>query len=205
MTRPLLVVLEGANDIEFLSRISRRLSDQVPAAAKLIRLAEAGRIAFIPLGGGDPASWPTRFQPLNLPEFHLYDREQLPETNVRQRAADRVNARSGCFAALTSKRSLENYLHPWAVLAAGGGELTFGDHDCVSLLVAQRRLSHSAPHIAWQSLTRRMQARLIGRAKRWLNQVAVEQMTAELLAERDPVGELAGWLSIISKLAAAAG
>ena len=156
---------------------------------------------LLPLGGGDAASWPHRFRSLELPEFHLYDREQFPATEARQEAADLVNARPGCHAAVTSKRSLENYLHCRAIETAGGGQLAFGDEDSVSSLLAQHRLALSAPSIAWNSLTRRTQARLSGRAKHWLNRVAVAEMSAELLTERDPAGELVGWLDVIAQLA----
>jgi len=117
------------------------------------------------------------------------------------RAADRVNARPGCQAALTSKRSLENYLHPRAIVGAGGDELDFDDDDPVSLLLARKRYEQSSPVLSWDLLTRRTQRRLSARSKRWLNRTAVQQMTAELLAERDPTGELIHWLRTMQRLA----
>ena len=38
---------------------------------------------LIPVGGGDPGSWPDRLLGLELAEFHLYDREQIPEIYIR--------------------------------------------------------------------------------------------------------------------------
>src|SRR6185503_15091729 len=84
MNRPLLVLLEGANDVEFLMRIASRLHQELPTIPDLSHLQQTGRIVLVPLGGGDPAAWPDRLRPLELPEFHLYDREQQPETDVRQ-------------------------------------------------------------------------------------------------------------------------
>jgi hypothetical protein len=200
MKRPLLILLEGANDVEFLVRIASRLHDELSTVPDLSCLQQTGRIVLVPLGGGDPASWPDRLRPLDLPEFHLYDREQRPETDVRLKAADLVNARPGCRAALTHKRCLENYLHPRAIAAAGGGELVFGDNDPVSLLLARKRYEQSTPSVSWDALSRRAQRRMSARSKRWLNRVAVQQMTADLLAERDPAGELLGWLRTIEGL-----
>jgi len=39
------------------------------------------------------------------------------------------------------------------------------------------------------------------RAKRWLNRQAVEHMTLELLAERDPAGEVLQWFAVIARMA----
>ncbi|MEK6233786.1 MAG: hypothetical protein N2C14_03655, partial [Planctomycetales bacterium] len=53
---------------------------------------------------------------------------------------------------------------------------------------------------AWEDLDRRTRKRLRNRAKRWLNAEAAGRMTPELLAERDPEGEVRGWLAVIAKL-----
>jgi hypothetical protein len=199
--RPLLVVVEGANDLEFLVRLSSRLQGELPDVPNLSLLCRSGRVVLVPLGGGAPDTWPDRLAGLRCPEFHLYDREQHPETNERIRAVDRVNAREGCHAVLTSKRSLENYLHPQAITAAGGSEIEFGDHDPVARLLAQSRQRSVGPCHAWEALKFRAQRRLITNAKRWLNSVAIEEMTAALLYERDPAGEVLGWFQTIARLA----
>ena len=200
MNGPVLIVLEGANDIQFLVRLSARLRLDLPSVPDLSRWQTEGRLAFVPVGGGDPASWPDRFRQLSLPEFHLYDREQLPETDVRQRAIDRVNAGPQCRGALTSKRAMENYLSPRAISAAGGGDIAYGDDDPVCSLIARHRYSQKPASQTWEDLPRRTQRRLATHAKRWLNTFAVQQMTAELLAERDPAGEALGWLHSIREL-----
>ena len=43
---------------------------------------------------------------------------------IHNRASPAVRSRSGF---VTTKRALENYLHPAAIFAAGGGDLAFGD------------------------------------------------------------------------------
>lgn len=198
--RPLLLLLEGANDADFLLRISRLLNQAQASAVNLADLATLGQIVIVPFGGGISADWWNRFAPLSCPEFHLYDREQEPQTSKRKQLAERVNARPLCRAKITTKRSLENYLHPKAIRDAGGGSLTFGDDDCVPQLLVCRRLQTAHPGLPWESLTPRTRQRLTYRAKKWLNTKAVEHMTAELLAQRDPAGELVGWLSMIAAL-----
>ena len=200
MRRPLLIVLEGANDIGFLVRLADQLRIDLPHVPDLRQLQLQGRIALLPVGGGDSECWPHRFQALGCSEFHLYDREQLPESDNRCRTIATVNSRPGCRGFLTSKRSVENYLHPQAIVAAGGGDVAYGDDDPVCLLLARCWYGQNQARPAWDSLPRRTQRRLAGHAKRWLNTATVEQMTAALLAERNPQGELIGWLMVIAEM-----
>ena len=200
MDRPVLVLVEGANDAQFLIHISNKLHTENTDLPDLAEWQQAGVVLLVPLGGGDPLTWPDRLRPLGLPEFHLYDREQWPETGIRLRAAKLVNERAGCQAAVTSKRTLENYLHPQAIVEAGGPLLHFGDEDSVSMLLARRQFENSCPTRLWDGLPRRSRCRLAARTKRWLNQAAAGHMSVGLLAERDPAGELLGWLRAIDSL-----
>ena len=152
---------------------------------------------FIPFGGGSPNAWATRFAPLCCREVHLYDCEPGVEREQRLEAAGAVNLRETCCAFVIGKRSVENYLHPAAIAAAGGGDVDFGDSDSVGAVVARSGSSfkRAAP---LDELSRRGRLRLINRAKRWLNTMVIDQ---ELLAERDPAGEVATWLSTISHMA----
>ena len=43
-----------------------------------------GELIFVPFGGGHVRAWSDRFAPLARPEFHLYDHELPPETELRQ-------------------------------------------------------------------------------------------------------------------------
>ncbi|MEQ8788672.1 MAG: ATP-dependent endonuclease [Pirellulaceae bacterium] len=181
-----------------MSRVLHSYDAGIPPLAEL---EEKGRLIFLPLGGGGVAAWADRLAPLGLREFHLLDREVPPETDVRRRIVQRVNQRDGCRAFLTRKRSIENYLHPHALLRAGGQVVDFGDFDPVPDLVAKASFQQEQPAIPWETLSRRAHKRLINRVKRWLNTKVVEQMTFELLAERDPNGEVVSWLKTIAGLA----
>jgi hypothetical protein len=62
MKRPLLILLEGANDLEFLVRIASRLQSDLRCIPDLGHLQAAERIVLVPVGGGDPSSWPNRLR-----------------------------------------------------------------------------------------------------------------------------------------------
>ena len=97
----ILVVVEGPNDIEFLRRISTILHAEQPQLPNLEAIERRGGLIFVPYGG-DPLLWTHRLSNLNLPEFHLLDRETPPETESRRRAAEIVNLRPRCRAAVTA-------------------------------------------------------------------------------------------------------
>lgn len=147
---------------------------------------------FLPCGGGDLRVWSQRLAPLRSAEFHLYDREQSPETEVRRQIVADINRRPNCRAVLTNKRSLENYLHPHAIAESGAGEIEFGDDDPVAILVARRGFERLTSTTTWAGLSRRAKRRFMNRVKRCLNTVAIEHMSLALLAERDPGGEVLG-------------
>ena len=106
--RPLLCVVEGRHDVQFLRRLSATLAESDPTFPDLGKLESRGWLVFVPFGGGDVRAWSERFAPLGCPEFHLYDRELPPETMARRAAVTSANQRANCRAFLTSKRSLEN-------------------------------------------------------------------------------------------------
>ena len=196
---PLLVVIEGPHDIEFLRRISRILSFHNSALPDLAEMESRRELVFIPFGGGDLWLWVDRLAPLGLPEFHLYDREASPETELRQNVASVVNSRPGCRAIVTGKRSLESYLHPSAIHEVCGIELDFGDDEHVADLIAERLYDREG-EIPWPELPRRAQVRRRNRVKKWLHTKAVDRMTVQRLAERDPQGEVVSWLRAISRM-----
>ena len=196
----LVVVVEGRHDIEFLRRISKILHIAEDRLPDLSNRERAGDLIFVPIGGGDIASWATALAGLGLAEAHIYDREVSPETELRRRAAELVNKRPGCRAFVTSMRSLENYLHPDCIREVSGLDLTFNGDDDVADIVARACHGRDATEPSWALLTGRAKKRCRERAKRWLNRAAVERMTAELLGQRDLAGEVRGWLAAIAEM-----
>jgi putative ATP-dependent endonuclease of OLD family len=197
----ILLVVEGVHDIRFLRRISRLLHRVDRRLPDLTDWEQNGRMIFVPTAGGDFLTWAERLANLLLPEFHLYDREAPPATDIRLRAVELVNRRPGCRATITRKRALENYLHPAAILEARGLDLAVSDHDDIPEAAARELLAQRHPHMAWSSLSRRARKRLRDRTKHWLNAEAVDRMTPARLAERDPAGEVRGWLAAIEAIA----
>ncbi len=197
----ILLVVEGVNDIQFLRRISRILHTDNPALPDLAAMEQAGELIFLPFGGGDLSLWAERLAGLGRAEFHLFDREMPPETASRRRIAGQVNRRPNCRAVVTSKRTLENFLHPEAIHEASRIRVTFGDFDDVADLVAQQSHARLNGQVPWNLLPQRTRRRRCNRAKKWLNKGAVERMTVERLAERDPRGEVRSWLATIARLA----
>jgi hypothetical protein len=198
--RPVLVILEGIHDLEVFLRMSQRLASLRPDIPDLAAWLAQGRILLVPTGGGHGGDWARRFQGLGCREFHLLDRETGAETERRQQAVRLVNDRPDCQGFLTSKRALENYLHAQAISQAGGGEITVTDDACVGTELARHRYELTPQPRPWSELLRRSKRRLIYRTKRWLNHAAIDEMTPELLAQRDPAGEVLSWLSVISQL-----
>ncbi|MDB5335671.1 MAG: hypothetical protein JWN70_1290, partial [Planctomycetaceae bacterium] len=186
------------HDVEFLRRLTAKLHLADASIPDLAAWELAGCVVFVPFGGGSVLAWPSRFAPLCLPEFHLYDREIEPETAVRQAAVDRINARDDCRALLLSKRALENYLHTAAIVNAGGGMVVVNDTDSIALAVARDWYQRQPQTLPWDELTPRARRRLAARCKRWLNTQAVNAMTLGMLRQRDPAGELISWLREIA-------
>jgi hypothetical protein len=198
--RPVLMVVEGSHDLEFLKRISRLLHASDPRLPDLEHEAAQGKLLLVPAGGANLGPWALGLEMLALLELHIYDREMSPETSVRQRLVASLQARPNCRAFLTRKRSLENYLHPAAIGEATGIELTFGDDDSVASLLACALHAVQPRHVSWEDLSPRTRKRLRERSKHVLNTRAVEQMTLARLTERDGAGEIIGWLSALAVL-----
>lgn len=197
--RPLLIITEGVLDIACLTRFWRVVRTDCTDLPDLEQLSAQGDVVFLPAGGGDLSSWTTKLAPLGCPEYFLCDREQQPETGIRESIVNRINLRPGCCAALTRKRALENYLHPAAISATFGVSIEVTDETPVAESVA-RSLPEMGP--LWASMSHRQQQRFTYRIKRRLNTEVAESMTQELLCERDPDGEVVGWFRTIAGLLA---
>ena len=169
--------------------------------ADLRQLERRGKVLFLPFGGDNFQGWDCRLAALNRPEFHLLDRESPPATARRIEAAKIVNERPACSAAITAKRSIENYLDPEAIFEARQVHVEFSDDDDVADVVAHAPFSRLHPQVTWTDLPPRSRRRLRNRAKGWLNTAAVDQMTVERFLQRDQAGEIVSWLEAIRRLA----
>jgi putative ATP-dependent endonuclease of OLD family len=197
-SNPVLIVVEGAHDVEFLCRLTKRLRQDDPTFPALSVWEQLGRVIFVPFGGGRVLAWSKRFAALCCSEFHLYDREIEPETAIRHEAVACINLRPQCQALLLKKHSLENYLHPAALFDAGGGRIQVGNDERMSTVVARSWYLRRPHDREWEELSSRAQRRMATQAKRWLNTEAVDRMTFPMLRDRDAEGELISWLRAIT-------
>src|ERR1700693_5708999 len=98
---------------------------------------------------------------------------------------------------------MENYLHRDAILEARGIDVHFSDDDDVASIIAERCFRRQHPEGGWHEVSARARRRLRNRAKSWLNTLAVDRMTVARFADRDPNGEITGWLKSIAEMARA--
>ena len=178
-----LLCVEGPNDITAIGHMSRALHHADPTLPDLM---DEPQIAFIPLGGGTLNHWVNNgyLRKFGRPEVHIYDGD-VPSY---QSKADKVNQRAdGSWAVQTSKREIENYLHPSAIKASIDVDVEFDDTDDVPKLVSEAL--ESQPHRQpWNTAT----------VKQKLTDQAFPLMSAELIDESDPDGDVKGWLRRIS-------
>ncbi len=194
-----LVFVEGTNDIEFFERLSAIVKS---VTNDVVDFAADDRVALIPLGGGSLKHWVEKryLRNLKLREVHIYDRDVAVPPKY-QSACDSVNARGdGSWAVLTSKRELENYLHPDAIAdGIDGVKVAFTETCDVPEIVA--RGVHEAADCGspWTDVLADSEkfAKKVGRAKYRLNREAASKMTVARLKEQDANDELIGWLKRI--------
>jgi len=196
---PLLVLIEGIYDVEFLCRISAILRRDDYTIPDLRTWEETGRLIFVPFGGGDPGFWATRFAPLGLFEIHIFDRETAADSVLRFSAAAIVNRRSNARAFAMSKRSIESYLHPDVIESRFRVRATCSDDGRIVDAIADALLRRTCPDLDRGQLSRRGRRRLKLQIKRKLNHDVVSNMTPALLDESDPRGEVLSWLTAMTR------
>ncbi|MCV7508976.1 ATP-binding protein [Micrococcus luteus] len=182
-----LICVEGPHDVTSLQKISRKLHEEDPGAYP--DLMADHRFAFVPQGGGTLGQWVSKryLKDLRRREFHLYDND----VSKYQQSVDAVNNRGdGSFATLTSKKMMENYLHPEAIFEALGVRVEVTDDCNVPKLVSDA--TKNAPD------HRPIKEEIV---KRRLADEAFEKMTLDRLKEADPAGDVKSWLQKLNEMA----
>lgn len=198
------VGVEGKHDEAFLKALSSTLSKDDDLIDSLEDLETLGKLIFIPVGGSNVGLWVSRLHHLDRPEFHIFDRDHQPPSAPHYAAeAEKINARAKCTAVHTSKRELENYLHPDAIrLARPNVDLgSIDDFDDVPELAARKLHEVSESSYGWAELDEGKRGSKASNAKRWLNKDAAARMTRQMLADSDTANEVIGWLRKITELA----
>ncbi|WP_167302007.1 ATP-binding protein [Sphingobium vermicomposti] len=192
------IFVEGPHDVTFLTNVARVYRS---AHADLVDL-EDHRIAFVPTGGSTLKQWVDRryLAHAGMVEVHIYDRDDQVNPKYAD-AVQKVNARGGAdIAFLTSKREMENYLHPDCIVAEYQPdyniEVTFTDWCDVPAIVAET--VHTASGATnWAGLSVEKQGKKSSRAKSRLNNGASARMSIAHLGQTDPGGEILGWLQAV--------
>lgn len=185
-----LICVEGPTDVDALCHLSAALH-AVDAGIPNLLLDE--RFAFVPLGGSTLKHWVAKryLGALRLPEAHIYDSDvaayavTVAEVNLRT---------DGSWAAQTQKHEIECYLHADAINQGLGVRIVVGDDNTQSAVLPAfcaeySRLKGFDGEISHQ------------KAKPLLANKAFPRMTAELIAARDPVGEVESWLRRLDAMA----
>lgn len=196
-----LVFVEGANDIEFFERVSAMLKQN---SADVVDFTSDNRVALVPLGGGSLKHWVAKhyLKKLNLPEVHIYDRDDTTPLRY-QKECDAVNNRNdGSWAVITTKREIENYLHPDAIKDGMAINVSFSDVCDVPLIVAKAIHENSDSTKVWADILAddKELSDKTSRAKKRLNRDAAAKMTYARFQQSDPTGEISGWLKRIHNM-----
>jgi hypothetical protein len=185
-----LFCVEGPHDIQFFMHISKILNAHDPT---LPDLEFEKRIAILPVGGATLKQWVDNHysRNLNIPEAHVYDRDDDTPPKYQQ-AIDTVNLRTdGSWGVLTTKREIENYIHPDAISEVFGEMITFTDIDDVPEIL--KIAINANPANPFKEIGH-------SRAKKSLNELAVKKMTKARLDHMDANNEIEGWMRQLSNM-----
>ncbi|WP_203296426.1 ATP-binding protein [Luteirhabdus pelagi] len=186
-----LFCVEGPTDVEALCSLSKAMNKKY---SELPDLTTDHRVAFILMGGSTLKHWVDQnyLKELGKPEFHLYDND----VNAYQQSIDQVNNRadSSC-GQLTQKLEIESYLHKDAIIAGFDIEIEIPDQLSDDGKATPRIFAEAySQKFGLQNPIRDT------RAKKFLAKRAFPNMTAEMIEERDAVGEVKGWFEKINEL-----
>ncbi|MDM5334961.1 ATP-binding protein [Ureibacillus composti] len=177
--------VEGPNDLSIMKILSSIIAKENP---QIVDLSTSNEVVIIPCGGDTLRGWVENqyLKQLNVPEIHIYDRDIVVEGHEPkyEKWCKKVRDRQdGSVAYLTTKREIENYIHPDAIKDFYGlEELNFGPDDDVPNLIA--------------SLTPYGESNV----KKKLNYHVAKLLTYEQIKEMDTDNEIEGkWFAFISQ------
>ncbi|GKS08752.1 ATP-binding protein [Pseudomonas syringae pv. theae] len=187
-----LVCVEGPTDVLALKALSKALHE---ADSTLPNLASDERLAFVVLGGGTLEHWVNQhyLRLLKKREVHIYDGDVLAYAVSAQQVNDRED---GSWAVVTTKHEMESYLHKDAIKQAFGFDMEISDHPVDGKAVPKVFGEEFVAHAGVGSPLKD------SNAKKKLAQHAFPRMTAAMLDERDPGGEVRGWMRRLGEMLA---
>lgn len=202
-----IVCVEGNTDIHFLKNISTILVQDGIEVPNLAQLQRKGKLSFRIMGGSSLIHAVHQALNINVPEFHIYDRDtKPPKKPIYQDTMDLVNEGVNT-AVCTEKLEIENYLHETAIEAVYGTlGLNISDWDWQDIPDAVAQAAHNQALkkretiVRWRDLSDEKRSKKTSRAKKRLCFNAAAVMNSVLLDERDPNGDVIGWLKAIGEL-----
>lgn len=177
-----IVFVEGINDVPAIKSLSKIMSEQQD---DIVNLEESSNVIVLPVGGSTLKDWIDKryFLNLDLPEVHIYDRDEQTPPKYQEHC-DKVNARGdGSVAYLTSKRELENYIHPDVINAYFEIEINPTSMCNVPKMIKEKTIYGES------------------NIKKKLNKEVIQQMTYEQILEVDTDKDIEKWLKTISAYA----
>lgn len=200
-----LIFVEGENDVNALKGLSKLLNAN---DENIINLEKNEAVAFIPTGGSQLKFYIEKkyLDGLLQSQVHIYDSDQ-PDyiQSVADLNGEGIDTKVGFN---TEKVELENYLHHEAIIECYQDlniniTLTdITDDEDVPMKVA-KAVHQETSETDWDSInpdpvkTEEKQKKKISKAKRQLNNLAIEKMTIDRLTERGGFNEIKGWLDTI--------
>ncbi len=202
----LFIAVEGKNDISFLNNISYLFKkEDEESFLDLKELENKGEIIFFPIGGSNLALWASRLKELQVPEFHLYDRDVSTEEKFpKQSEIDKINERSGCKAFVTNKKEAENYISKKTIQKEVKDKynikisLEIDDFIDVPEWVAKKIYEEKEEKI-WDDLSPDKKKGKEQKIKNWLNRDVIKNMNIGDLDENTKK-EIRTWLDSIKQL-----
>lgn len=190
--------VEGKNDINFLTAISRVLHESgehdIP---DLGQEEDEGRLVFVPLGGSNLELWVSKLEGFGLPEIYLVDRDDQKQPKY-QDVIQRIANNPSCITFITHRKELENYLHPDVMKGEYVSYSGTGDaFEDVPLLFAQAVHEASGSNVQWGEVGEEKRRKKESNGKLRLNRDFVAKMTPDLLSTIDTDDEVRTWLRAV--------
>jgi putative ATP-dependent endonuclease of OLD family len=199
----LAICLEGKNDINFLTGISRN----IPELRDIVNLEEDESIIFLPMGGSTLQFWVNSdyLAKLNLNQVHIYDSDLgSDKPNKYSSYAAIINAKGeGNIAFETNLREMENIYPPSLITQIYDveipAEINWITTDVPELVARHNHAISDSPH-AWEDLDKENIKRKTSNIKNQLNNTHIDLVEMNHLVESNTRDEVIGWFNTINEL-----
>ncbi|WP_444902077.1 ATP-binding protein [Microbulbifer sp. SSSA007] len=185
----LICCVEGPTDVKALKSLSRALhleDNSIPD------LTTDERVAFVVLGGGNLKHWvnDNYLKGFGRPEMHIYDADVSSYVGI----IEQVNARGdGSIGFITQKHEIESYLHSDVIKEAFDVDVVVTDQPNEDGKATPKVFAEA--YSAAQEYDGVMKD---SNAKIRLAERAFPLMTANMIHERDPNGEVKEWFTTMA-------